>query len=240
MQIRLGKLMDFRLTRSVNVDPTLRLQNVISKHLLNFDSFIDIGANKGEFTDFLLSEIQKLDPTPTKSKRFILIEPHAVMYRHLKNKYKGKNIDIIKCALGSKNFNSDLHVANNNFASSSLLNFDLHKKIIPDIMMVGRQKTMVRKLSTIVDLSSSRSVFLKIDVQGYELEVLKGISKKDYRNITMLLVECNLVKTYRNCALLEEILIFMRQRGFKPFRIENGFGGKNFGQQLQVEVLFKK
>ena len=46
--------------------------------------------------------------------------------------------------------------------------------------------------------------------------------------------------TYKNLTLMEDIIKFLRIRGFKPLRIENGFGMPNFGQQLQVDILFVK
>jgi len=32
----------------------------------------------------------------------------------------------------------------------------------------------------------------------------------------------------------------LRNRGYQPLRLENGFGMPNFGQQLQMDVLFVK
>jgi hypothetical protein len=33
---------------------------------------------------------------------------------------------------------------------------------------------------------------------------------------------------------------FLRNKGYTPLRIENGLGMPNFGQQLQVDILFVK
>ena len=94
-------------------------------------------------------------------------------------------------------------------------------------------------LSLVLDEYVDRSIFLKIDVQGLELGVLQGVIDRDWVRISGLLIECNLVATYEGSALVEEVIAFLRQRSLTPFRIENGFGEVNFGQQLQVDVLFK-
>ncbi len=105
---------------------------------------------------------------------------------------------------------------------------------------ISKQKVTIKKLSSVLKDYDHGKMHVKIDTQGYELEVLKSIQDRDYDLITAFEVECNLVEVYKNAPILEEIIKHLRIRSFDIYRIENGFGMPNFGQQLQVDVLFIK
>jgi len=72
------------------------------------------------------------------------------------------------------------------------------------------------------------------------MEVLKSINKSNFNNIYAFEIETNLVSTYKNVSLIEDVIRFLRKKGYQPFRLENGLGMPNFGQQLQMDVLFLK
>ena len=55
--------------------------------------------------------------------------------------------------------------------------------------------------------------FLAIDVQGFELEVLKGAAKV-LGNVNNLIVEVNRTEQYKNCALINDLDTFL-----KPFNL---------------------
>ena len=56
--------------------------------------------------------------------------------------------------------------------------------------------------------------FLKIDVQGYELEVLKGASSI-LSSVEFVLVESSLIPINKGCPLIHEVMAFMAARGFR-------------------------
>ena len=58
-----------------------------------------------------------------------------------------------------------------------------------------------------------RPILIKIDVQGYELEVLKG-SKKILSKIDYLLVEVSKNRMYNNQATEREIVTFFKKKKF--------------------------
>ena len=128
--------------------------------------------------------------------------------------------------------------------SSSPLKFsEHHQEAAPTVKMVSTEEVKIRKLSTILKNTNFKRGFLKIDVQGYELQVLKSIIKSiiksDWKKIKFLEIEVNLVESYQSSALIEEVLTFLRTKGFDPYRVEPGFGYKNFGQQIQMDVIFQ-
>lgn len=86
----------------------------------------------------------------------------------------------------------------------------------------------------------SNKIFIKIDTQGYEMEVLKSISKIHFNKIYAFEIETSLVNSYVNSTLIKDKIKFVRNKGYKPLKIEHGFGMPNFGQQLEVNILFLK
>jgi len=60
--------------------------------------------------------------------------------------------------------------------------------------------------------------FLKLDVQGYELEVLKG-AEESLRGIQAILMEVSLLRVNKGAPLLHEVLRFMDERGFRAYDI---------------------
>ena len=224
----------FILTRTRNVSPEKRMNVAIVRELTSIDLFVDIGANEGQ----TYRRIRSLSYTG----RYLAIEPEVACFNKLsKIEINDGNFHALQCAVGSKADRVHLNVASNAASSSSILDLgNAHSQAAPDIKMIEIQSVNQLPLSHILRDYTANSAFVKIDVQGYELEVLKGMDVNVCNRVQALLIECNLVETYKDCSLIEEVFSLLRTRGFKPFRIENGFGTPNFGQQLQVDVLFTR
>lgn len=77
---------------------------------------------------------------------------------------------------------------------------------------------------------------LKLDVQGYELEALKGC--EDLLNrFTYVYVECSFVELYKGQALADEVIAWLRDRGF-PLRGCYNMAYDWRGQAVQADFLF--
>jgi FkbM family methyltransferase len=63
-----------------------------------------------------------------------------------------------------------------------------------------------------------RPNFLKLDVQGYELEVLKGAART-LQHVSAVLVEVNLIDIHKDSPLLDELVAFMRDKGLVTYDI---------------------
>ncbi|MBD2201185.1 FkbM family methyltransferase [Calothrix sp. FACHB-168] len=55
--------------------------------------------------------------------------------------------------------------------------------------------------------------FLKIDVQGYELEILKG-AKNLIKNTEFILMEVSLIPINKGCPLISDVMKFMNENNF--------------------------
>jgi FkbM family methyltransferase len=82
---------------------------------------------------------------------------------------------------------------------------------------VPRKKlsTITTRLDTLIsnDFKWERIDLLKLDVQGYELEVLKG-APGCLRTCEVVLLEASLIPTNRGCPLIAEVIAFMDSSGF--------------------------
>jgi FkbM family methyltransferase len=220
------------ITRAKNVLPNEKLASARQLVLNKCDFVVDIGANNGQW----INEIR----VRGYKGNALCIEPLKKNYSILKSR-NFNSTSTLNCAVGNKNGYTFINQASNDGLSSSILELSSHhKNAAPGIKFIGKEKVKILKLSKILENTKHKKIFVKIDTQGYEFEVLKSISKIDFNNIFAFEIETNLVSTYSNLTLIEDVIKFLRNRGYRPLRIENGFGMPNFGQQLQVDILFVK
>ncbi len=83
------------------------------------------------------------------------------------------------------------------------------------------RKRIKKKLQTLDNLLEKHQGFqqidfLKLDVQGYELEVLKGASSI-LKRAEFVLLETSFIPINKGCPLILEVMIFMDTMGFRPF-----------------------
>jgi hypothetical protein len=132
-----------------------------------------------------------------------------------------------------------MHVAANAGASSSLLDMlELHARSAPEARFVAEERVDVRPLDDLVDshLQAAGSVFTKIDVQGYELHVLRS-GPATLAGSSLVQVEMSLVPLYQDGPTYRDVLQFMDERGFALVGLEPGFAAAN-GLLLQADALF--
>lgn len=131
------------------------------------DLVFDVGANKGNRTVIFLELGAKV----------VAVEPQKECYEHLTKRF-GDSIDLIKLGLGEKESTATMYVSGSTLISS-------FSKDHVDMMQEDRFKgadwgdTIEIKMTTMDVLIEKYGTpaFCKIDVEGYEYDVLKGLSK---------------------------------------------------------------
>ena len=81
-------------------------------------------------------------------------------------------------------------------------------------------------------------ILIKIDVQGFELEVLKG-AEKILAKTNHLILEVSETEIYQNQPLSSEIITFLEDRNFKILN-QTTKTKNNLSNSLQGDVLFQK
>ena len=119
-------------------------------------------------------------------------------------------------------FNIAKNHYNGNYQSSSVLEFGTHEINHPHIKM---ENTIYLRTKTIKTIFSENNLnfddydFVNLDLQGYELPVIKGfgnyISKMKY-----IYTEVNIGDVYKGCTKLEELDKYLSSFGFERVEIE--------------------
>ena len=148
-----------------------------------------------------------------------------------------------KCAIGAKNETLEINISKNSFSSSILPMLDLHKKKAPFSAYVSKEKVPVFKLDFIAHelLEKNENFFLKIDTQGYEMEVFKGASKiLDSHFCKGILCELSFVELYSGCTLWIDVIDYLKKKGFIFWTMYPGFTDLKNGRLFQADGLFLK
>lgn len=146
--------------------------NVLKGQLLQKEKPIifDVGANEGRYAEFILKHYPLSD--------FYCFEPHPKTFSRLEKRLDGADVNCRKEALGSKVGVQTLY-ERNDFPDGSEM-ASLHKRVITDFHKAKSDEysVTVNTVDKLVkDLKLERVDFIKIDVEGHELEVLKGAKK---------------------------------------------------------------
>lgn len=148
--------------------------NFIKKNKRDELVFIDIGSNTGEWTDMILTMIGK-----TNKCNVHLFEPNPACYDGLVKKFgTNSSIKINNFGVSSKAGTATLFdPKGEGSALSSLYNRKVFHTF-KDGSVIYEKKVNLVSLDEYVELNNIDHIhFLKIDVEGHELEVLRGARK---------------------------------------------------------------
>ncbi len=196
------------------------------------DAFFDVGANVGMSAEHYLSLGYNV---PVYS-----FEPVSHLYKELKLKADSNSRwNTFNVGIGDVKDKLSINVSGGHGGASSFLQMtDEFKSIAPD-QEVGRTETV--DIITLSDFYNANSldhkrIFLKIDVQGFELNVLKG-SSLILDKIVGLKVETSIKKQYYNEPDVFEILPYILNLGFSVYGIEEGWRNPVNKELLQIDLF---
>lgn len=143
------------------------------------------------------------------TRRLLLFEPQAEAFARLVDNFSGReNVELVNVALGSKEGTAAMHTASPSHSSSLLP----ARQSRSDIVFDGTETVTVTTLDKAMD---GREGFdeLRIDTQGYELEVLRGAAKTLAK---IKRVECEIhdPNTYSGAGSLEAVDEYLASFGF--------------------------
>ncbi len=189
---------------------------------------LDVGASRGQFALFA----RQRWPRAT----IVCFEPIPEAATKLQE-VLGDSVALHRTALGAANDTRLLNLSQSD-DSSSILPIGRQATEFPGTGAVGVMPVDVAPLSDYVDASSVRPVVLKIDVQGYELEVLRGAGS-NLRYVDEVLCECSFVKLYDGQPLAADVICHLREHGFRLVHVA-GITTSDSGEQLQADFLFRR
>jgi len=79
--------------------------------------------------------------------------------------------------------------------------------------------------------------FIKLDTQGYELEILKGADRL-LSTASAVLMEASLIQINAGAPLLHDVLAFMKERSFITYEIAEIHRRQLDSAMNQIDILF--
>ncbi len=170
------KKLPFALTRNQQYDRDT--QHIIRRICKPDSHCIDVGCHKGEILDLFIAAAPK--------GRYYAFEPIPAMFADLQRKYaQNANVQVYDCALSDAQGEAEFNHVLTNPAYSGLQKRQYDRKDEQD----QRIKVRTERLDDILPAGSPKIDLIKIDVEGGELQVLKGATALLQRDKPVLIFE---------------------------------------------------
>lgn len=196
-------------------------------------TILDCGANAGQYVDDL--------KTAGWKGKVYSFEPLSDAYEKLRARAEAsEEWGTFHFALGERNEESTIRIAGNSYSSSLLEFSNDFKELRPDASPVGTETVTIRRLDDVVKeegLEFDGPVMLKLDVQGFELSVLRG-ALETLPRVSMLQCELALIPSYEGGATFVEVREFLRERGFVLAHLIDGHANHETGELREMDGIF--
>ena len=195
------------------VSEQLKSDLKIIKQLCNpYKASLDVGTNDGTITLFLCKF----------SSHAYCFEPIPRWSEYLRQKFNGCNVTVEECALG----NSDGYLCMN-IPYVSGQKWETRGSLIKDFeneLIFGEKVTDVERLTVrtrrLDDFNISNIGFIKIDVEGFEFEVLKGGENTIKKEMPNMFIEIE--QRHHKKDSIYDIFQYVVNLGYFAYFIHNG------------------
>lgn len=223
---KIFKLFNFEINK-------IEIKSILNK--LQIGYVIDVGANSGQFAQSI------------REKNFLgtiySFEPLGTAHVNLtENSKKDKNWHVHSpVALGSFIGRTSINVTSNSVSSSIKKMMPIHLRAARESFKVKEQHCKMITLDSEIERwkKIKQPIYLKIDTQGYEKEVLDG-SGQTLSYCVAVQLEMSCVELYEGQKLFQYFFTFFRERKFTLYDITPMFKLSSTGQMLQFDAVFVK
>lgn len=198
------------------------------------DLVLDVGANVGQYARELRSA--------GFGGRIVSFEPLSEPYEALRRESEGDpEWRCLQLALGRSERRATMNIAANRAASSSLLPMESWMaSAVPEQGYTGTETVQVARLddTALPLIDETDKVMLKLDVQGYELEVLRG-GVSTLGRADVVEVELSLVGLYEDQPLWRETVDYLQGGNFELVSLDPILHAGD-GRLLQMDGIFAR
>jgi FkbM family methyltransferase len=199
---------------------------------LDCRTVVDVGANRGQFA---LVARQCLPQA-----RLISFEPLPAAAAKFRAVFAGDDrVTLHEVAIGPVLGNATIHVSRLDDSSSLFPITATQVDLFPGTAEVATATIRLAPLREFISVADIQSpALLKLDVQGFELEALRGCEDM-LGYFAYVYVECSFVELYAGQALADEVIAWLRERGFKFCGMHN-MDYDRYGRSIQGDFLFTR
>jgi FkbM family methyltransferase len=180
---------------------------LVTRWKIKPEGVLHIGASEGQEAEVYLRN---------GIKKQIWIEAIPDIYEKLKENLKS-NPDakaVNACISDQHGETVTFHIASNGGQSSSILEFDTHSTVHPDVTFVKDITLITERIDGIFsEHNFTGDWLLNIDLQGAELKALRGMGNLLNR-FKWAYIEVNKAHLYKDCPLIGDIDSYMSSFGF--------------------------
>lgn len=201
----------------------------VLKRKIRVDSpvIVDGGAHTGDVIDIFLQHY--------RSPIIYAFEPIPELAQRLRRKYAAKKgVVVHEKALGAETRTIEFNIVNATASSSVLTPTALHHEFHGTGMAI--RKTVSVQQSRLDEVLDQDIDILKLDLQGYELEALKGCGKLLGRT-KAILTEVEFVPLYEGQPLFSDVDIFLREAGFQLLNLYEIYSHSS-GQLSSADAIY--
>lgn len=211
------------------LDCTTTVDTLIRHH--KPEMVYDIGAHNGDWSRILLESL-KLNP------KIVLFEPQLNNFNRLTELFGNTENKLFKVALGSKT--GDMMIRGGGASASIMEADEIQNKLFPGSIdpSAAEKVSMVRLDDLVHKEHLPWADLIKIDVQGYELEVLAGATTA-LKQAKFLVIELSVICLYKGQPLLTEVIDFLSKSGFTLVDLGHMWRNQS-GEIVQMDAVFKK
>jgi FkbM family methyltransferase len=196
------------------------------------DLVLDVGANAGQYAQRLRGAGYE--------HRIVSFEPLAEAFAELQRAATADPLwEVRRLALGDQDGNAEIHVSANSWSSSLLEMGERHLASAPESAYIAAERVSTARIDSIWDevVARDERPFLKLDVQGFEMHVLRGAADHLDR-LAGVQAELALVHLYEGDSLWREVVDHLEAHGFELAGLEPGFEDPQSGRMLQADGIF--
>lgn len=194
-------------------------------------TIVDIGSNRGQFSlaalTFTSAKIYAFEPIPFVADVFKRVFAN------------NSRVTFFKIAIGPQSGKMPMHISSRDDSSSLLPIGQNQTTYFPGTHEMGCLEIDISPLFCLISpVDIKAPSMLKLDVQGFEIQALKGCESM-LEHFNFIYCECSFIELYAGQKLAHEVIEWLALHQFYVSSIHNISYGSG-GQAIQADFLFKR